>query len=37
MRVYKEIANVSYDAFNSQKFTSEIAKYLKNTKMKTWK
>lgn len=29
MRVYKEIANISYDAFNSQKFTSGIAKYLK--------
>lgn len=29
MKVYKEIANISYDAFNSQKFTSEIAKYLK--------
>lgn len=29
MKVYKEIANVSYDSFNSQKFTSEVAKYLK--------
>lgn len=29
MKVYKEIANISYDAFNSQKFASEIAKYLK--------
>lgn len=29
MKVYKEIANVSYDGFNSQKFISEIAKYLK--------
>ena len=32
MKVYKEIANISYDAFNSQKFTSEIAKYLKKYK-----